>query len=127
MQPPETLLPAAPEPEDARSREELIAENNPLRLEVAYIKKSTALARARASAAPQKKQRVLEFRPQFPLDDLLQHARLPGSTCQKQLTAAEGSCGYCNFLYSAVFPPDYGQRLKTVNGAGNARPSTAAD
>lgn len=55
MQPPETLLPAAPEPEDARSREELIAENNPLRLEVAYIKKSTALARARASAAPQKK------------------------------------------------------------------------
>lgn len=57
MQPPEPLLPAAPEPEDARSREELIAENNRLRLEVAYIKKSIALAQARVSAAPQKKRK----------------------------------------------------------------------
>jgi transposase len=57
MLPPETLLPAAPEPEDARSREELITENNQLRLEVAYIKKSIALAQARASAVPQKKRK----------------------------------------------------------------------
>ena len=43
--------------DEIRSREELIAEVKRLRLEVAYIKKSIALAQARASAAPQKKRK----------------------------------------------------------------------
>jgi transposase len=51
-----TTKPAVPAGEDKRSREELLAENEHLRMEVAYLKKLEALVQARQkSAAPKKR------------------------------------------------------------------------
>ena len=51
-----TTKPAVPVGEDKRSREELLAENEHLRMEVAYLKKLDALVQARQkSAAPKKR------------------------------------------------------------------------
>jgi transposase len=51
-----TTKPETPAGEDKRSREELLAENEQLRMEVAYLKKLEALVQARQkSAAPKKR------------------------------------------------------------------------
>jgi transposase len=49
--------PASPPDDDHRSREELLAEVNQLRMEVAYLKKLEALVQARPKPAPKKKRK----------------------------------------------------------------------
>jgi transposase len=49
--------PDSPPDDDKRSREELLAEVNQLRMELAYLKKLDALVRARPKQAPQKKRK----------------------------------------------------------------------
>jgi transposase len=49
--------PASEPSQDARSKEELLKENEYLRAEVAYLKKLDALLRAKQQAAPKKKQK----------------------------------------------------------------------
>jgi transposase len=49
--------PASPPDDDHRSREELLAEVNQLRMEVAYLKKLEALVQARPKQAPKKKRK----------------------------------------------------------------------
>jgi transposase len=49
--------PASPPDDDNRSREELLAEVNQLRMEVAYLKKLEALVQARPKQAPKKKRK----------------------------------------------------------------------
>jgi transposase len=48
---------ASPPDDDQRSREELLAEVNQLRMEVAYLKKLEALVQARPKQAPKKKRK----------------------------------------------------------------------
>ena len=54
-----TSIPKSPNPpdDDQRSREELLAEVNQLRMEVAYLKKLEALVQARPKQAPKKKRK----------------------------------------------------------------------
>jgi len=54
-----TLVPTqdSPPEDDKRSREELLAEVNQLRMEVAYLKKLEALVQARPKQAPKKKRK----------------------------------------------------------------------
>ena len=59
---PKPMATAVPEPEsssddDKRSREELLAEVNQLRMELAYLKKLEALVQARPKQAPKKKRK----------------------------------------------------------------------
>lgn len=59
---PKTMATSVPEPEippddDKRSREELLAEVNQLRMELAYLKKLEALVQARKKQAPQKRRK----------------------------------------------------------------------
>jgi transposase len=49
--------PDAPTDDDKRSREELLAEVNQLRMELAYLKKLEALVQARPKQAPKKKRK----------------------------------------------------------------------
>jgi len=49
--------PDSPADDDKRSREELLAEVNQLRMELAYLKKLDALVRARPQPAPKKKRK----------------------------------------------------------------------
>jgi transposase len=49
--------PDSPPDDDKRSREELLAEVNQLRMELAYLKKLDALVQARKKQAPQKKRK----------------------------------------------------------------------
>jgi transposase len=49
--------PNAPTDDDKRSREELLAEVNQLRMELAYLKKLEALVQARPKQAPRKKRK----------------------------------------------------------------------
>lgn len=49
--------PDSPPDDDNRSREELLAEVNQLRMELAYLKKLDALVQARKKQAPQKKRK----------------------------------------------------------------------
>jgi transposase len=49
--------PDSPPDDDNRSREELLAEVNQLRMELAYLKKLDALVQARKKPAPQKKRK----------------------------------------------------------------------
>jgi transposase len=49
--------PNAPTDDDKRSREELLAEVNQLRMELAYLKKLEALVQARPKQAPKKKRK----------------------------------------------------------------------
>lgn len=49
--------PKTPPDDDQRSREELLAELNDLRMEVAYLKKLRALVQAQQKAAPRKKRK----------------------------------------------------------------------
>jgi transposase len=49
--------PETPPDDDKRSREELLAEVNQLRMELAYLKKLDALVQARKKQAPQKKRK----------------------------------------------------------------------
>jgi transposase len=49
--------PDSPPDDDKRSREELLAEVNQLRMEVAYLKKLEALVQARPKQAPKKKRK----------------------------------------------------------------------
>jgi transposase len=50
-------IPGSPPDDDKRSREELLAEVNQLRMEVAYLKKLEALVQARPKQAPKKKRK----------------------------------------------------------------------
>jgi len=52
-----TTKPAVPAGEDTRSREELLAELDYLRMEVAYLKKVDALVQAQKNSAAQKKRK----------------------------------------------------------------------
>lgn len=52
-----TTKPAVPADEDKRSREELLAENEHLRMEVAYLKKLDALIQVRKKSAVPKKRK----------------------------------------------------------------------
>jgi transposase len=59
---PKSMATPAPEPgsspeDEKRSREELLAEVNQLRMELAYLKKLDALVRARPKQAPKKKRK----------------------------------------------------------------------
>lgn len=59
---PEAMATVAPKPDspsddDKRSREELLAEVNQLRMELAYLKKLDALVQARKKQVPQKKRK----------------------------------------------------------------------
>ena len=59
---PKSMATAVPKPDDPaddnnRSREELLAEVNQLRMELAYLKKLEALVQARPKQAPKKKRK----------------------------------------------------------------------
>ncbi|MFC7651353.1 IS3 family transposase [Pseudoduganella danionis] len=77
--------------DETRTREELLAEVNHLRMEVAYLKKLPSLSSATAACTykpAQKAQVVDELRQQFPLADLLQLAGLARSTFYYQQKVA---------------------------------------
>ncbi|MHC8408903.1 IS3 family transposase [Pseudomonas sp. Hz4] len=88
--PPEPALPQLPD--ESRSRDELIAELNQLRLENDYLKKLGRLGSKETSSAREQAQIVIELRQRHSLDGLLKVAGLARSTFyyqQKVLQAAD--------------------------------------
>ncbi|UGQ44989.1 IS3 family transposase [Massilia endophytica] len=76
--------------DDTRTREELLAEVNHLRMEVAYLKKLRALSSTAEGDSRQKAQVVQELRQQYPIAGLLKLAKLPRSTFYYQQKVLQG-------------------------------------
>ncbi|MET0856426.1 MAG: IS3 family transposase [Telluria sp.] len=93
MPDPNTSNPPAPMPaptDETRSRDELVAELNYLRMENAYLKKLKALVQAdQQAAAARKTQVVQELRLKYPVEGLLKLACLKRSTFYYQRKVAE--------------------------------------
>ncbi|WP_131107182.1 IS3 family transposase [Pseudomonas sp. Sample_10] len=125
---PKPTLPVQPQsPDDeSRTRDELIAELNQLRLENDYPKKARCLGSEKTSSAAEKAQIVSELRQQYPLEGLLKAAGLARSTFYYQHKALQAGDKYADLKARICTTFDehqgrYGYRRITlaVRGAGH--------